>query len=121
MNAIKEPLSECRRPGCRRFTRDGLCDQCRGHRRTYKPKPQNRGYNDRTWTRASKAFRSRPENLICALCKRRPSMCTDHIIPTFERPDLFYDPDNWQALCGKCNTLKGKGERGGTGRAGAWR
>lgn len=31
----------------------------------------------------------------------------DHIIPRKLRPDLAYEPTNYQALCGHCNRVKG--------------
>lgn len=84
-----------------------------------------RGYTKR-WDRAAKAFRLR-----YPLCGMRPhdqvpvmSQCyvlrritadqqgvvaatlTDHIIPHRGHHHLFWDPNNWQALCADCHRSK---------------
>jgi len=71
-----------------------------------------RGYSAR-WVRASKMYlRSHP---LCAECKRnniiRASECVDHIKPHKGNYELFWNEDNWQALCFHHHNAKsGRGE-----------
>ena len=69
-------------------------------------------YHTYRWTRESKAFREM--NPLCAICEKEgiltPSEVTDHIIPASICDD-FFDQSNWQALCKKCNILKGNRDK----------
>lgn len=65
-------------------------------------------YHTSRWTKESRAFRrSYP---LCEHCKKEgkivPADVTDHIIPFPVCPD-FWDMNNWQALCNRCNIQKG--------------
>lgn len=69
-------------------------------------------YHTHRWTKASKRFRQ--QNPLCVRCHNEgrisPAEVTDHIIP----PDIygnFWDPDNWQPLCKKCNIIKGNEDK----------
>ena len=77
-------------------------------KRDYRPKPSP--YNNRRWKAASRAFRSRPENVWCAESKKhgrlRRSTQTDHVIPHQGDQALFWDETNWQALCDRCHARK---------------
>lgn len=68
-------------------------------------------YHSRRWTKLSKAFRS--EHPLCVECERKgiitPSEVTDHIIPIGYHD--FWDQANWQALCRKCNIIKGNRDK----------
>lgn len=68
-------------------------------------------YHTRRWTRESLAFRS--EHPLCAECLKKgiytPSAVTDHIIPVGHHD--FWDRDNWQSLCAKCNIIKGNRDK----------
>jgi 5-methylcytosine-specific restriction protein A len=44
-----------------------------------------------------------------------PADCTDHIIPHKGNMALFWDPKNWQSLCGTCHSRKTASEEGGFG------
>lgn len=68
-------------------------------------------YHSRRWTRESAAFKvSYP---LCAECNRRgrisPAEVTDHIIPVGFHD--FWDQNNWQSLCRKCNIIKGNRDK----------
>ena len=69
-------------------------------------------YHTYRWTRESKAFREM--NPICVMCEKegilQPSEVTDHIIPAPIYGD-FFDQSNWQALCKKCNIIKGNRDK----------
>ena len=66
-----------------------------------------RGYTAR-WQKASRLFRMR--HPLCVACKRRGidalSEITDHVIPHRGDKKLFWDMQNWQALCKKCHDRK---------------
>ena len=69
-------------------------------------------YHSYRWTRLSRAFRvSHP---ICAECERAgrvvPSTCVDHIVPWPICED-FFDEKNLQALCDRCNMVKGNRDK----------
>ncbi len=65
-------------------------------------------YNNARWKQASKAFRKM--NPLCAECEKHgainPSEVVDHIIPHKGNEDLFWNADNWQALCKRCHDVK---------------
>ena len=69
----------------------------------------SRGYNHR-WRKASKAWLSHIENVLCAECKRhgRETLATlvDHIIPHRGDQAKFWDQSNWQPLCDPCHNQK---------------
>jgi 5-methylcytosine-specific restriction protein A len=77
-----------------------------------------RGYGYR-WQRARKIFlRSHP---LCAECLRKfdcptPATVVDHIRPHRGDPNLFWDKDNWQALCKQCHDRKTAEQDGAFGR-----
>lgn len=71
-----------------------------------------RGYNAR-WQKCSKLFLR--EHPTCAECERHgfvsEATLVDHIIPHRGNEGLFWDQDNWQALCDSCHNRKtGKGQ-----------
>lgn len=69
-------------------------------------------YHTSRWTRESRAFRA--EHPLCKICLSKglyvPSEVVDHIIPAAICPD-FWDRNNWQALCAKCNIIKGNRDK----------
>jgi len=70
--------------------------------RTDKRKTAERGYGGR-WQRERKAFLSRPENVLCVMCKAegRDTAATvvDHKTPHKGDETLMWDQANWQPLC----------------------
>lgn len=113
------PFCECRKPGCKALTQDPsgfcanhiawaeekakaklqsqrkACDDRRGtaHERGYSP----------AWRKAREGFLRR--NPICASCGR-PATVVDHIIPHRGDSELFWNRDNWAAMCTKCHNAK---------------
>lgn len=69
-------------------------------------------YHSWRWTKESKAFRE--EHPLCAECLKKgllvPSKVVDHIVPVAICED-FFDQNNWQALCDKCNVVKGNRDK----------
>lgn len=70
--------------------------------RTDKRKTAERGYGGR-WQRERKAFLSRPENVLCVMCKAEgrtvAAQVVDHITPHKGDETLMWDQANWQPLC----------------------
>ena len=76
---------------------------------------------DPIWEKVSKQFLA--ENPFCERCKKRkpldggprfwPSTDCDHIIPLSINLRLAYDPNNLQALCHSCHSIKSGLERQG--------
>lgn len=68
----------------------------------------DRGY-DRRWAEFSKEYLRR--HPVCAMCGA-PAEVTDHIIPADVWMDaqggFDYDESNYQPLCRKCNSKKGR-------------
>ena len=66
-----------------------------------------RGYNYK-WQKASKQFLK--ENPLCIKClaggKYTEATVVDHIKPHRNNQELFWDRNNWQALCKRCHDKK---------------
>ena len=82
------------------------------HAGRFRPPSRARGYST-AWDKESRAFlRANP---LCKHChqrgKTRASEMTDHIKPAKHFPELFMDPNNWQALCWTCHAIKTKADR----------
>ena len=84
------------------------------------PKPEHTGYASGThtsrpeyhtarWQRMRKIFLSQPQNLFCVRCKAQGrttlAKVVDHIIPAEICGD-FWNTNNWQPLCRRCNDVK---------------
>jgi len=84
----------------------------RGRPRERRPSARRRGYT-RRWERARRAFLA--AHPLCAECLRqgrtRAADVVDHIVPHRGDMRLFWDMDNWQALCKRCHDRKtGRGQ-----------
>lgn len=78
---------------------------------------RRRGYSA-DWERESKRFlRSHP---ICAICRRAPATCVDHIEPHKGNPVMFWARSNWQPACRSCNSAKAARSEGGFGNQRRW-
>ena len=70
-------------------------------------------YHSHRWTRMSRAFRR--DHPLCAECQRNgriaEAQVTDHIIPPWVAGVDFWDENNWQPLCRRCNLAKGARDR----------
>jgi 5-methylcytosine-specific restriction enzyme A len=114
--ASKKP---CR--GCGAAISGRFCESCRdrGAAKETRPTAHRRGYGSR-WQKTSAGFRA--AHPLCADPYQVhgeiavESEETDHIIPHRGDMDLFWDPENWQALCGNCHSRKTALEDGGFGR-----
>lgn len=70
--------------------------------RTDRRKTAERGYGAR-WQRERKAFLSKPENVLCVMCKEdgriTEATVVDHKVPHRGDQALMWDRTNWQPLC----------------------
>ena len=78
-----------------------------------RPSASERGYTYR-WREYSKGFLK--GNPLCVICKANgrtvAAECVDHTEPHKGDEVLFWDPDNHQAVCLKCNSRKAAREEG---------
>lgn len=69
-------------------------------------------YHTSRWTREAKAYKEL--HPLCAHClnagRVQATDVVDHIIPYPHCHD-FWDQHNWQALCHKCNIVKGNKDK----------
>ncbi|MUG68654.1 HNH endonuclease [Paenibacillus campinasensis] len=113
------PKKPCKKPGCGALTRTGYCEKHISYKRKYdheRGSSAKRGYG-RLWRRERAEFLR--ENPRCVLHWKAgrlvASTVVDHIIPHKGDPKLFWDKNNWQALCKKCHDTKTAREDGGFG------
>lgn len=108
------PLRPC--PGCRRkYTREKLCPACtatKQPRRRSKESQERQAMYDWRWRKTSERYRA--EHPLCVECEQlgrtEPSTCVDHIVPHRGNVELFWNEENWAALCDahhKTKTAKG--------------
>ena len=117
------PRRLCSKSGCTEIVSERFCDKHKKQDRQEQDKRRGtaheRGYTSR-WAKASKGFLKR--NPLCVRCLESEqvvrSEVTDHIVPHKGDMTLFWDRDNWQALCKRCHDTKTATEDGGFGRGG---
>lgn len=108
-----KPLHPCREPGCPELIPVGQ-KYCAKHKAMHPEEVRSayrRGYN-RRWQKASKAFlQAHP---LCEECLKHgrytKATVVDHIVPHHGDQKLFWDQNNWQALCKKCHDKKIRNE-----------
>ena len=105
------PKVPCRQPGCPNMVQPGKL-YCEEHLKLHPEairSASKRGYGSR-WQKESKRFlQAHP---LCVHCmKKSPPMyvkatVVDHITPHRGNQELFWNRDNWQALCKPCHDKK---------------
>ncbi|WP_342419849.1 HNH endonuclease [Paenibacillus sp. FSL H8-0168] len=114
------PKRQCARPGCRELTTESYCEKHKvQHVRQVEQQrgtAAQRGY-DHKWRKTRIGFlRKHPLCVRClAVDKLTPATVVDHIIPHKGNKELFWQRDNWQALCKACHDVKTATEDGGFG------
>ena len=96
------PKIPCKQPGCPNLVQPGK-QYCEEHLRLHPEVTRSaggRGYGSR-WQRESRAYlRSHP---LCVECMKQgqytKATVVDHIVPHRGDQKLFWDKNNWQALC----------------------
>ena len=105
----KYPDHPCSHPGCPRLVGTGQ-KYCEEHKDLHPEEVRSaneRGYG-RAWQKARKIFlKSHP---LCEECMKNgryvKATDVDHVIPHRGDPVLFWDRDNWRALCHSCHSRK---------------
>ena len=83
-----------------------------------RPSASKRGYGA-AWQKARKAYLAC--HPLCRHCLNEkpqrftPAKVVDHIKPHRGDMELFWDSDNWQALCKRCHNIKTAKEDGAFG------
>jgi 5-methylcytosine-specific restriction protein A len=81
-----------------------------------RPSPTARGYNYR-WRRARLDYLRR--NPLCVECLKHgyvaAATIVDHIVPHRGDEVLFWDEENWAAMCAGCHSRKTAKREGGFG------
>lgn len=119
----------CRAAGCPDFADKGSA-YCEKHkpreeeamrqRDARRGSARKRGYDSR-WSKYSKAFLRKPENQFCVLRLDARcavvSQCVDHIDPPTSASDpKFWQKENHQPSCLRCNSIKGNRKMRGEAR-----
>lgn len=104
-----KPMVPCHHPGCPNLVPVGQ-KYCAEHKPLHPEEirsASSRGYG-RQWQKASRAFLHR--HPFCEECLRHgrytKATVVDHIIPHRGDPKMFWDEDNWEALCKPCHDKK---------------
>lgn len=106
-----KPLKPCNHPGCPELTKNKYCDRHRNLHNNKRESASKRGYNNK-WRVASKRYlKAHP---LCVQCQKENRLVeatvVDHIIPHRGDKKLFWDENNWQALCKRCHDRKTRRE-----------
>lgn len=107
-------MRPCARPGCSALTCGTYCER-------HKPKDGGRKctvyrgwYTGGAFRNARSAYMA--AHPFCAICGARATDL-DHKRPHKGDANLFWDVENWQALCASCHSRKTATEDGGFGNA----
>ena len=103
------PKTPCKHPGCVALVPYGT-KYCEAHKPLHPEEVRSassRGYGS-AWRKARKAFlQAHP---LCVECMKegryKRADVVDHIIPHRGDHRLFWDINNWQALCKRCHDQK---------------
>lgn len=104
-----KPKVPCKQPGCPNLVEPGKL-YCPEHLKMHPEvvrSASSRGYGSR-WRKASRAFlQAHP---LCEECLKHGrytrATVVDHIVPHRGNAKLFWDRNNWQALCKRCHDQK---------------
>ena len=105
------PKRTCAWPGCHTLVTSGKCpEHTKAERKQADERrgtAHERGYTAE-WSRAAKAYIA--ANPLCVEHLRSgrvvPSRIVDHVVPHRGDRELFWDTENWQALCKPCHDAK---------------
>ncbi len=104
-----KPKTPCRHPGCPNLVSDGkkYCDVHKSLHPEEIRSASSRGYGH-AWQNARKRFLE--AHPLCEECFKQGKYVkatdVDHIIPHRGDKLLFWNVDNWQALCHSCHSRK---------------
>ena len=102
-----KPLRPCRYPGCPNLSEQPYCENHRSENPNVRLSAAERGY-DSKWRVARARFLKKSP--LCRKCLAEgrlvPATVVDHIKPHRGDKELFWDEDNFQALCARCHNEK---------------
>lgn len=107
-----KPKRACRHPGCPALVAVGTGGYCSKHAPLHpkiemRPTAAKRGYGA-AWQKARKAYLE--AHPLCVECLKHGRYVratdVDHIIAHLGDQKLFWDRNNWQALCHSCHSKK---------------
>lgn len=103
------PNTPCQHPGCPELIPAGT-KYCEKHKKLHPEAVRSagsRGYG-RAWQKARKEYLA--VHPLCVECMKRglyvKATDVDHIVPHRGDRTLFWDKENWQALCHSCHSKK---------------
>ena len=108
----RKPKTPCMHPGCPELVEPGT-KYCEKHKKLHPAEPlRERGANERgygyAWQKARKAFLA--AHPLCEECKKHglyvKATDIDHIKAHRGDKKLFWDKNNWGALCHSCHSKK---------------
>lgn len=111
-----KPKTICSYPGCQTLSHDRYCEK---HKKQVTKEQNYKSTKIYTyqWRKTSKIFLK--ENPLCVHCQKvgRLTAATevDHVTPHCGDMKLFWNKNNWQALCKVCHSKKTALEDGGFG------
>jgi 5-methylcytosine-specific restriction enzyme A len=118
-----KPKQPCRYPGCPELTYDRYCDK---HKKIFESeytktsRPFKYLYNTSRWKKLRKQFLQ--EHPLCEECKAKgvikAATVVDHIEAHKGDGELFWNQNNWQALCKSCHDRKTAKSDGRWGKKG---
>nr|DAZ31132.1 MAG TPA: HNH endonuclease [Caudoviricetes sp.] len=102
-----KPKKPCRHPGCPKLTDGIYCEEHGLLHCSDRTSSARRGYN-RRWRIARSRFLK--THLLCVRCRKQGRLVkatvVDHIVPHRGDDRLFWNEENWQALCKNCHDSK---------------
>lgn len=102
-----KPKKPCNHPGCPNLTDGYYCEEHQVLHRGDRESSGKRGYNSK-WQKARKLYLT--AHPLCEKCYKEKKLVAatvvDHIIPHRGDPVLFWNQNNWQALCKSCHDKK---------------
>ena len=107
------PNMPCKHPGCAALVPYGkkYCEKHAASHSSDRVSGSGRGYGA-AWRKARKKYLT--EHPLCVKCRKQgryvKATDVDHIIPHRGNLDLFWDRNNWQALCHSCHSRKTRRE-----------
>jgi 5-methylcytosine-specific restriction protein A len=116
-----KPKPPCRFPGCVKLAeKRGYClwhlKEIAAQADKERPTATERGYTW-AWHKASRAYLN--EHPLCVECEKvgivKEATVVDHIKPHRGDWELFWDENNWQALCKQHHDIKSAREHSGRG------
>lgn len=92
----------CSKAGCHEYALDG-CYYCAAHKPKSAVKSEFAYMYNNAWWKRSRAWLRQPEHSWCEICGK-PADTVHHKIEHKGDWGLFWDENNWQAICKSCHS-----------------